>query len=171
MRRIVLAVLVALSLGNTAYADGVSVGSRAPEVDTKAKTAAGKKFRIKALRGDWVVLTIGASWCKPCRKEWPAWDKLAKRYKGKVTFVAINIDNDHAKGVAFLKKLKIKNLKVVFSPEENTTTADAYVGGDDPKFPTTFVIDPRGVIKHVHQEYHDGDADKLARQLDDLIAN
>ena len=169
MKRIIVILLLALSA--TAWADGVGEGKYAPDFDKKATLASGKKFKIKSLRGKWVVMTIGASWCKPCRKEWPAWDKLAAEYKGKVTFIAVNIDNDHGKATSFLKKLKIKNLKVVFSPQDKTNTADAYLGGDDPKFPTTFVINPSGVIKHVHQEYHDGDADKLSAKLDALLSD
>ena len=45
---------------------------------------------------------------------------------GYYTGGAVNIDNDHAKATSFLKKLKIKNLKVVFSPQDKTNTADAY---------------------------------------------
>lgn len=169
MRRLVV-VLLALGLSaGTAAADGASVGSRAPELDSTTKTLKGKKFRLKGLRGKWVLITFGASWCKPCKDELPAWDKLAAGYKGKVTFVAVNIDNDRKKADRFLKKMKLKNMTVVFSPESKTTSADSYVGGDDPKFPTTFVIDPKGVVRHVHREYHKGDADKLARKLDELI--
>jgi thiol-disulfide isomerase/thioredoxin len=156
-------------LGGTAWADGVSVGSRAPELDAKVQDGKGKKFRLKALRGGWVVVTFGASWCKPCKAELPAWDKLAPSYAGRVTFVAVNIDNDRKKGEKFVKKLKIRNLRVVYSPENKTTSADSYVGGEDPKFPTTFVIDPKGVVRHVQKEYHPGDSDVLARKLDELL--
>jgi thiol-disulfide isomerase/thioredoxin len=167
--RLLAGLLVLGLLGGTAWADGVGVGSRAPELDAKVQDARGKKFRLKALRGGWVVVTFGASWCKPCKAELPAWDKLAPSYAGRVTFVAVNIDNDRKKGEKFVKKLKIRNLRVVYSPESKTTSADSYVGGDDPKFPTTFVIDPKGVVRHVQKEYHPGDSDVLARKLDELM--
>jgi thiol-disulfide isomerase/thioredoxin len=170
MRALVVALLLALAA--PAFADGVSEGTQAPDFDAKAKTSSGKKFRLKKLRGNWVVVTIGASWCKPCKKELPAWDKVAGKYKGKVTFIAVNIDNDAKKGAAFVKKLKIRNMQVVYSPEDKTTTADAYIGNDDSaKFPTTFVIDPKGRIVHVHQTYHDGDAKNLSSKLDELIGD
>jgi len=171
MRRL-LAPLLAFGLllaGATAWAD-IAVGSRAPELDVNVKDGAGKKFRLKDLRGGWVVLTFGASWCKPCKAELPVWDKLAPSYAGKVTFVAVNIDNDRAKGEKFVKKLKLRNLRIVYSPQDRTNSANTYFGGDDPKFPTTFVIDPKGVVRHVHREYHDGDAAKLSRKLDELLA-
>jgi thiol-disulfide isomerase/thioredoxin len=157
-------------LAHTAWADGASEGSRAPEFDANAKTTTGKKFQIKKLKGKWLVLTFGASWCKPCHAELPAWDQLAARYKGKVVFVAVDIDDDATKGADFVKKLKIKNMLVVYSPQASTSTADAYVGGDDPHMPSTFVVDKDGVVRHVHPEYHAGDEDALAKKLDQLLA-
>jgi cytochrome c biogenesis protein CcmG, thiol:disulfide interchange protein DsbE len=169
----VLVVTLGLVVGaaGVAAADGASVGSRAPEFDAAAKTLAGKKFRLKSLRGKWVAVTFGASWCKPCKDELPAWDRLAGQYGSKITFVAVNIDNDKKNRDRFLKKLKLKHMVVVHSPEDKTTTADAYLGSGDPRFPTTFVIDPRGVVRHVHAEYHKGDDKKLARAIDALIGD
>ena len=89
MRSAVLALLV---LAGTAHADELKVGDRIAELDT-ATDAAGKPFKVKAIKG-WRVLTFGASWCKPCAKELPAWDKIAPDYKGKVTFVAVDLDGD-----------------------------------------------------------------------------
>jgi thiol-disulfide isomerase/thioredoxin len=172
MRSLVVSLVAAglLAVAAPAYADGAGVGSRAPELDAAARTADGKRFRLRSLRGRWVAITFGASWCKPCKAELPAWDQLAARYRGKVEFVAVNIDNDRKRGERFVARLKIRHMTVVYSPEDKTTSADSYVGGDDPKFPTTFVIDPNGVVRHVHREYHKGDADKLARTLDRFLA-
>jgi peroxiredoxin len=167
--RIASLVLVALlGVAGSAWADGASEGSRAPEFDGNAKTASGKKFQIKKYKGKWVVLTFGASWCKPCHAELSAWDKLAGKFKN-VVFVAVNIDNEPSKGAEFIKKLKIKNMLVVYSPQDSSSTADAYVGGDDPHMPSTFVVDKRGIVRHVHPEYHKGDEDDLAAKLDELM--
>ena len=71
-------------------------------------------------------------------------DKMAPKYKGKVTFVAINIDDDSTKGKKFFNgKLKIKNLIKVYMPAANASADDAYATGT---FPSTFVIDPKGVL-------------------------
>jgi thiol-disulfide isomerase/thioredoxin len=172
--------IAALALGAlvslTAAADagkearaGAAVGRPAPELDAATRTAQGKHFQLKQLRGKWVVITFGASWCGPCKKELAAWDTLAGRYVEKATFVAVNIDNDPRKGERFVEKLQIRNLRVVYSPEEDTTSTDAYLG-DKATFPTTFVIDPVGKVRHVHAGYRKGDEHKLARTLDTLIA-
>src|SRR5688500_12323169 len=138
-RAAVVVVLVAslLGLAGSARAE-VKEGDRAPELEN-AKTATGGKFRLRAQRGQWVALTFGGSWCKPCKKELPAWDKLAARYRGKVLFVAVNIDLDSGKGKKFLDQLKVKNLTRVYMPENKTTSVDSY---DPGTFPSTFLVDP-----------------------------
>jgi thiol-disulfide isomerase/thioredoxin len=177
MRRAILSVLlIAAFLGGTgvrsARADGVGVNDRAPELDSSARTAGGKAIKLADKQGGWVLVTFGAKWCKPCKKELPAWDKLAKKYKGKVLFVAVNINNKRKDGEAFMKSLKIKNMLVVYSPQSSTTSANNYVGDEDgePTFPTTFVIDPKGIVRHVHKGFHKGDDKKLAKAIDKLLA-
>jgi thiol-disulfide isomerase/thioredoxin len=157
---LVLATLVA---ARPASADELKVGDRIAELDT-AVDVGGKAFRLKPLKG-WKMLTFGASWCKPCAKELPAWDKLAPKFKGKVTFVAVNIDNDSAKGKKFFSKLKVKNLMKVYLPADAASGDDAYATGT---FPSTFVIDPQGILRIVHKGFASGDDGDLAKQLDEL---
>jgi len=166
MLRILAAALV-IGLTTPALADKVEEGARAPELDI-AKTESGKAFKIKAYRGKWLLITFGGSWCKPCAKELPAWDKLAPKYSGKVKFVAINIDNDPAAGKKFNNKLKLKNLVRVYLPADAASGDDNYETGT---FPSTFVIDPKGIVRVVHKGYASGDDGGMAKKLDDLLGS
>ncbi|MBK9031355.1 MAG: TlpA family protein disulfide reductase [Myxococcales bacterium] len=167
MRRATTAVFAtALSLAFAGHAAAeVKKGDRAPELDG-AKDAGGKAFKLKAARGQWIVMTFGGSWCKPCKKELPAWDKLAARWKGKVTFVAVNLDNDPAKGKKFMDGLKIKNLVRVYAPEEKSAAADIY---EPPTQPSSYVISPKGIVVDLHEGYEGGDEGKLDKQLAKLV--
>lgn len=158
-----LAFALVLAAAAPAAAD-VKAGDRAPELDG-AKLQNGKAFKLKGHRGKWVVMTFGGSWCKPCKKELPAWDKLAAKWGGRVTFVAVNLDNDKAKGQKFMDGLKLRNMVRVYAPEETTPAADIY---SPPKQPSSFVIDPKGIVRVLHEGYESGDdakMDKLLRQL------
>lgn len=145
-----------------AYAE-IKVGDRAPELDA-AKTEAGKEWKLKNVKG-WKLMTFGAKWCVPCAKELPAWDKLAPSFKGKVTFIAVNVNNDRKDGKKFHDKLKLKNLLRIYMPQEQATADEQY---DTGTFPSTFVVDPQGIIRHIHVGYESGDEDKLKEELTKL---
>ncbi|MEZ4360371.1 MAG: TlpA disulfide reductase family protein [Kofleriaceae bacterium] len=142
----------------------IKVGDRAPELDA-AKTEAGKPWKLKQLKG-WKLLTFGAKWCIPCAKELPAWDKLAPEFKGKVTFVAVNVNNDRKDGKKFHDKLKLKNLLRIYMPQEASTSDEQY---DTGTFPSTFVIDGDGVIRYIHAGYQAGDEKALKATLTKLL--
>lgn len=167
LRSITLALLV---LAAPAYADTLKVGDRLTELDV-AVDAKGKAFKLKAYKGKWLVVTVGADWCKPCAKELPTWDKLAPTYAGKVTFIAIDIDNEIEVGKRFHDKLKIKNMTRVYLPDEKSSVGGNY-GSDT--MPTTFIADPQGVVRWVKKGFETGDASgeskKLAEQLTKLTA-
>src|SRR3954470_10485663 len=88
---LVLGAFTLIGAAGTAHADVLKVGDRLAELDV-ATDGNGKPVKLKSFKGKWVVLTVGADWCKPCAKELPVWDKLAGELKGKVVFVAVDID-------------------------------------------------------------------------------
>ena len=155
-------IIVLLLLGSVAMAE-VKKGDHFVELD--AKTASGKHFRLKDMAGKWVLYTFGASWCQPCRKELPAWDKVAPKLAGKVLFVAVNINNKLEEGIEFINSLKLGHLFVVYMPDEDSPAMKAY---DPDKMPSTFLIDPDGIVRHVQYGYDKGDEGKLAATLAEL---
>jgi thiol-disulfide isomerase/thioredoxin len=169
VRRITMraAVLALLVLAGTAHADDLKVGDRLAELDS-AKDASGHAFKVKAIKG-WRVLTFGASWCKPCAKELPAWDKIAPDYKGKVTFIAVDLDSDMATGKEFHKKLKLANMTLTYLSPDSAVAAK--YGSDH--MPTTVLADPEGVIRYIRGGFEKGDVDgevkKMKAQLAKLV--
>ncbi|HEY5951415.1 MAG TPA: TlpA disulfide reductase family protein [Kofleriaceae bacterium] len=153
---------ILLALVTVAHAE-VKKGDHFVELD--AKTAAGKRFRLKDMAGKWVLYTFGASWCEPCRKELPAWDKVAPKLAGKVLFVAVNINNDADEGKQFMDSLKLRHVFPVFLPDEDCPAMKSY---DPARMPSTFVIDPQGIVRFVQYGYHQGDEDKLVQTLSEL---
>jgi thiol-disulfide isomerase/thioredoxin len=161
MRAAVLALLV---LAGTAHADDLKVGDRLAELDS-AKDPAGKPFKVKAIKG-WRVLTFGASWCKPCAKELPAWDKIAPDYKGKVTFIAVDLDGDIATGKEFHRKLKLANMTLAYL---NPDSAVAAKYGSD-HMPTTVLADPEGVIRYIRGGFEKGDVAGEVKKMKEQLA-
>lgn len=58
--------------------------------------------RIAALRGYPVVTNVWASWCNPCRIEFPALQELSARYGKQVAFLGVNSEDDADAAKTFL---------------------------------------------------------------------
>lgn len=167
---VLVATMVALGFAvSPAAAEVLKVGDRVAELDV-AVDARNKAFKLKPYKGKWIVVTVGAEWCKPCAKELPTWDKLAGEMKGKITFVAIDIDDDIAAGKRFHSKLKLKNMTLVYMPADKSGVVARY-GSDT--MPTTFIFDKSGVVRDVKKGFSEGDAGgeykKMKAQLEKLV--
>jgi len=168
-RRIVLSSLAACALTLVAFA-AVAVasgktGNRAPDFSLSA--VGGGTVKLSGLRGKVVLIDFWASWCKPCKKELPELDKLAKAYKdagADVTILAINIDTKRENADKFLKTAKIKNLVVLY--DASSTSAEQY---EPPTMPTSYLVDKKGIIKAVHEGYVAGDEKKYKAEIDALL--
>jgi thiol-disulfide isomerase/thioredoxin len=161
--RIAVALTLLASIG-TARAEDCEkkVGDRMPEVkgtdqNDKAATTKGK---------GWVFVTVGASWCDPCKKELPAWDKLAPDFAGKITWVAVDIDEKVADGKKFHDELKLKNLQRLYTKESS-------IGNLGSVMPSSYVVDPKGVIRYERCGFEkqgvDGEISDMRAQLAKLL--
>ena len=60
--------------------------------------------QVKALRGHPIVVNQWASWCGPCRFEFPFFQRLAARYRGRVAFLGVDAQDNRGDAEAFLKQ-------------------------------------------------------------------
>lgn len=136
----------------------------APGVGDKAKpftlkTPGGKDLSLARYRKRVVLLNFWGTWCKPCLKELPEFDRLYRRYrKHGLTVIAVATDDDADKVQAFVKQRKLA-AKVAIGGQ---ALADAY---GSPKFPFSFVIDPKGNITAAYRGYESGCLGKLEQDI------
>lgn len=158
---------LALALAALTIAPGdaraeVRKGDRAADF-VHAVDAAGKRVSLRSFADRVVVMTFGASWCEPCKRELPAMEKLARTYQQRraaVVFLAVNIDNEPAKGKKFMQQAGLRAVHAIF--DSSKSTVESY---DPPKMPSTFVI-RGGVVRHVHAGFSPGDESALAAAID-----
>ncbi|WP_346353303.1 TlpA family protein disulfide reductase [Azotosporobacter soli] len=118
---------------------GVTVGKVAPSFTLDSLE--GKKTPIGEV-GKVYVLNFWASWCPPCREEFPELVAFAHKYQGKVEFQAINLQESEKKVDDFLRQGGYA-LPVLL--DKDGTVAQRY---KITAIPTTLVIDGKGIIRY-----------------------
>lgn len=112
-----------------------------PAPDFELSDIHGNQWRLSELAGK-VVVNYWATWCGPCRAEFPHYFKLVDAYAGAddVVFLAITTDTDHSVTRAFLEE-EGYGFTVLF--DEGSAT-DFHVTG----VPSHFIIGPDGRTRY-----------------------
>jgi cytochrome c biogenesis protein CcmG, thiol:disulfide interchange protein DsbE len=103
------------------------------------------KARLAELRGRPVVVNQWASWCGPCKFEFPFFASQAKKYEGRVAFLGVNTQDNRKAAMAFLKRIPVPFLHF-FDPDGKV--ARVFRGGR--AFPTTAFYDASGRLVFTH---------------------
>jgi peroxiredoxin len=102
----------------------------------------GKHVSLKDYRGHVVFLNFWATWCEPCKKEFPAMERLYTDYKSKgLTILAVSIDVGGEEGVkAFAEKMGATF--PILLARKGTITDSYWTWGA----PTSYLIDRNGTM-------------------------
>jgi cytochrome c biogenesis protein CcmG, thiol:disulfide interchange protein DsbE len=102
--------------------------------------------RIASLHGYPVVANVWASWCGPCRQEFPVLQKLSARYGKKVAFLGVNSEDSTDAAATFLGEVPLPY------PSYTETGKDIlYSVGGAGGFPDTAFYDRNGKLVNLHQ--------------------
>jgi peroxiredoxin len=116
-----------------------SIGRPAPDFTVQD---ADRTVVFSQLRGQVIVLNFWATWCAPCVEEMPSLVSLQRRLRDKgVEVLAVSIDDDEASYHQFLQQNKIDLLTVRDAAKKSSDLYGTF------KFPETYVIDRRGVVR------------------------
>ena len=104
----------------------------------------GGKHTLADYRGKLVVLNFWATWCVPCAAEMPLLSEMQNRYKDKIVFLAVSVDDEDVKPeiAAFIKKHKGDALTVM----TGASLDSLHDFGLAPAMPGTVFIDAEGNI-------------------------
>ena len=123
------------------------------------KTPDGKEISLANYRGKVVLLNFWGTWCKPCLKELPEFDRLYRRYrKHGLVLIAIATDTEPEKVQEFATQRKLA-AKLALGGEP---LADQY---ESSNFPFSFVIDAKGQIRGSYRGYKPECAGKLEQDI------
>lgn len=119
---------------------GPQVGSPAP--DFRLTTVDGHAVSLADYRGKTLVINTWATWCPPCREETPDLIASARKLTGsQVAFLGVDSTEEAPIVRAFVAS---KQLPYPQAIDADKAFEKAY---DIRAFPTTYVIDPGGVVR------------------------
>jgi len=105
----------------------------------------GHKITREGLSGKIVVLDFWATWCTPCRKAFPQFQKIYDQYKtsNKVTFLAVNINTSGDFFTTVTKYISDNGYSFPAALDTSNVTSQFSITS----IPTAVVIDSRGKIR------------------------
>ena len=118
------------------------IGSRLPEFSMK--DLQGREISSTDLRGKVVLIDFWATWCQPCKKEMPGYQKLVDQY-GSLGFEAVGFKFDTMMDtedpVVFAKKIGVRYPLAVAA--DNLKQKFGNIEG----LPTTMLYDRHGILR------------------------
>lgn len=136
------AAVIQPSAGPTPTIASQLVGQMAPNFELPALE--GDPVRLSSLRGRVVFVNFWATWCEPCKREFPAFAAFAAQDTNAV-ILAVNEGEPPEKIQAFLDEIGVSGTHVLL--DEQFAVGDSY---ETRYFPSTFVIDPAGRVAALH---------------------
>lgn len=118
-----------------------SVGQQSPDFALELTDGSEAKLSELLKDNEVVVLNIFASWCGPCKKEFPYMEATYQKYKDKMEIVAVSGDLVLDEMSDMIKYKEEHGLSFMVGMK-NDSIDSFTVGG----FPTTYIIDRNGKV-------------------------
>jgi thiol-disulfide isomerase/thioredoxin len=160
---IIFWVYALFSVYSPAYA--VDVGQPIPKCDVTA-LGGGQTFDLSRYKGKVLYVDFWASWCGPCAKSFPFLNEMHQQFTDKgLQIVGVNLDENMDDAKAFLVKF----------PSSFTVMADiskeCAKGFDVKAMPSSYLIDRKGNVQHIHMGFRSGEAKDIRAQVEKLLAD
>jgi peroxiredoxin len=115
-----------------------------PAPDFALLTPGGDELALSDLRGTPVLVNFWATWCPPCRAEIPALEETYRQFDGDVLVLGVDVQENPGRVAEFMRQHDMTYPVVV---DETADVARIYRVR---AFPTSYLIDERGVIVKVY---------------------
>lgn len=158
-RRQLLTTTAAMLLLHRQASAAFAAGNALPDLSTFGLSGA-----LPSVKGKVVYLDFWASWCAPCKASFPVINGWHQQLGPKGFMVlGISVDETEAAMNDFLKK------NVVAFPVVRDAGQKLVSAASVQTMPTSFIIDRKGIIRHVHNGFRKRDEATLLSQIQALL--
>ncbi|MBI4787861.1 MAG: redoxin domain-containing protein [Chloroflexi bacterium] len=139
-----LAGLNAAPSSGSARPTTVKVGDLAPEFILKSMT--GDEIVLSKLEGRPVIINFWATWCGPCREEFPALVRKYKQYQEQgLVIIGINFQDENSdEGIRTFMRNTLVNFPIVRDTGERVGRMYRVNG-----LPTSIFVDRKGIVRDI----------------------
>jgi len=148
-----------------------NAGAQALETGQPPPACALKTFRegdaldLAQLKGKVVYVDFWASWCVPCSQSMGFLDGMRKQFKDQgLEVVGINLDENREDAEGFLERYPVKFTQTVDTEGECPNLFGVKA------MPSSYLIDRKGIVRHVLLGYRTGDNDEIRSKIQALLA-
>ena len=154
--------LAALAPSAWALAKGLTpLETPMPAPALRLQDLEGKTIDLAQYRGRVVLVNFWATWCPPCRKEFPSLGRVRKLFKPEeFEVLAVNVDEDRATALAFAGS---PGFPILLDTNSKATMTWPIKG-----LPTSFLVDTQGRLAYSlagEQEFDDPEVVDAIRGL------
>jgi peroxiredoxin len=146
----------------TKGAEHALLGAPAPDFDLKAQHGA-SHVSLADSAGKVRIVDFWATWCEPCRESFPAYQKLQDKYGDELVIIGLSVDDEPDGIKAFAKETGVK---FALAWDEGQQMSARY---EPPTMPTSYVIDKKGIVRHVHPGFRSGDEQQVEKEIAALL--
>lgn len=125
---------------------------------------------LQSKSGDITIVNFWATWCAPCVRELPLFEKLdAEARPGvSITLVSLDLDLDPnpEKVFKFVERKKLQTRVLILDETDPNSWIDKVDSSWSGSLPATLIINQRtGQRKFLEKELHEGDLEKIIAEL------
>ena len=137
--------------------------------ERQIKTLDNSSFRFADFHGKVVVINLWASWCGPCRREVPEYEKVRKAYAGRdVEFIGLTTEDPRTSSDRVNKFLRDISFGFRLGWADRETARTLMNGRNS--IPQTLVIDADGRVVNHWSGYSPGQSgNKLKQTIDQAL--
>jgi peroxiredoxin len=167
LRVLPFALAIMLGLAAPSHADAQALDSRAPAPSLTVPALDGGRVDLPALRGQVVVISFWATWCRPCLQELPHLNALYEAHQAEGLQV-LAISTDSPESIAQVRSISRRQRWTfrVLMDEDGSASQLLNPRGTNP---FTVILDREGRIAWSREGFNAGDEVEVAAVVRQLL--